>query len=724
MPQLPLLPGNQFDRNVGKSKFHKSHHFDYNNDVAMLVGQKRPGIGGVGDSSSTKYSVFPKGEGPTAPAWVAFDRQVLCFDAFFQEAVHEKREEQYRIRKCKIYFYLEDDSVQVIEPQVKNSGIPQGTLLRRHRVPLPPPNDSEYYTVDHFNVGNEITLYGRIFKLTSCDKFTLHFLSRLGVEVDKKTETPKDPYTNLREEIEHAMQPLRPYERLDKFKQFLEHDRHVLRFFGEWDDTNSMFGDVRRVQILYFLADDTIEIREIVGANSGTVPMNLRRSKLPKHAPIPLRQPGEVTDRTVLNVFGPMGHGGRYILDSLKTGAVTSQYYTDSDLEIGNKINVWGRTIEITNADEFTKEFYKSKYGTKTFNIKAPAPPHSPIPRQLPPYNGFGSEEDSLCSCMGLIPKPPQRDFIKFMEKDRSGLNSNVLRFVAFMKTQNPVDIGRKFIVSFFLSDDTISVFEPPQRNSGVVGGKFLERGRIRKPNQEIFKSEMSEYYLAKDLYVGAEVTFNDHIFTITDADEYAVGYMEHHSKDFDVANFPKILRKVSTCKDTIKNWASAQTDKLEYETFKEFLEANTDLVEHEIAVLGRKYAIRVPVPATIEYARAIAQEQLRKKNFEDFHRLLEACQFEDLDKTGKINVLTLRTICRAFKLPLGRNILNQLFKLSIGSDDSIEYSEFIEKLNWRDNQCKHFIEQEGNSLYGSDGAPVGLDIAFVDCQKILQDLR
>ena len=28
--------------------------------------------------------------------------------------------------RCKIYFYLEDDSIQVIEPKVENSGIPQG----------------------------------------------------------------------------------------------------------------------------------------------------------------------------------------------------------------------------------------------------------------------------------------------------------------------------------------------------------------------------------------------------------------------------------------------------------------------------------------------------------------------------------------------------------------------------------------------------------------------
>ena len=84
---------------------HKSHHFDYTNDVAMLVGDCKPGIGGeplLGQIIKPKHSVFPKGEGSAAPAWVAFDRQVLCFDAFFQEAVHEKREEQYRVRRCNI----------------------------------------------------------------------------------------------------------------------------------------------------------------------------------------------------------------------------------------------------------------------------------------------------------------------------------------------------------------------------------------------------------------------------------------------------------------------------------------------------------------------------------------------------------------------------------------------------------------------------------------------
>lgn len=69
---------------------------------------------------------------------------------------------------------------------------------------------------------------------------------------------------------------------------------------------------------------------------------------------------------------------------------------------------------------------------------------------------------------MGLLPKPPKRDFIKFMEKDRRGLDSNVLRFLARMNTTKPIDQERRFIISYYLSDDTISVFEPPVRNSGI----------------------------------------------------------------------------------------------------------------------------------------------------------------------------------------------------------------------------------------------------------------
>lgn len=45
-----------------------------------------------------------------------------------------------------------------------------------------------------------------------------------------------------------------------------------------------MFGDPREMVLHYFLADDTVEIREIIPPNSGrdAVPLFLRRQKLPK----------------------------------------------------------------------------------------------------------------------------------------------------------------------------------------------------------------------------------------------------------------------------------------------------------------------------------------------------------------------------------------------------------------------------------------------------------
>ena len=133
---------------------------------------------------------------------------------------------------------------------------------------------------------------------------------------------PKVNFQSLLEslQIDESQQPLRPYEKVDTLKQFLDHDRHVLRFYCYWNDKDNMFGDSREMILHYFLADDTMEVKEVIPANSGrdATPMFLRRARLPMSGPEPLRQPGEATGRTVLNVFGPMGHGGRYILDSLK----------------------------------------------------------------------------------------------------------------------------------------------------------------------------------------------------------------------------------------------------------------------------------------------------------------------------------------------------------------------------------------------------------------------
>ncbi|KAM4045618.1 EF-hand domain-containing family member C2 isoform 1-T1 [Anomaloglossus baeobatrachus] len=700
---LPLLPGNSFNRNLGKERFHKSQHFGYSNDVSMLMGEDKPGIGGEhlrGQKLKPKFSVFPRGVGSDAPSWVAFDKQVLSFEAYFEEEVHQRREEVYRVRQCKIYFYLEDDTIQVVEPQMKNSGIPQGTIIRRHRIPLPPPNDDQFYTVDHFNINKDIVFYSKTFKIVNCDEFTRNFLRKLGVRINPSGSVPADAYSTIRKQIADNMKPLRPYERTDTLKQFLDYDRQVLRFYCIWDDTTTAFGDARELILHYYLADDTVEIIEVIPPNSGrdTVPVFLHRGKLPKQDSARMYKPGEITSRTVLNVFGPMGHGGRYILDNLKTGSVHQEFYNDSDLTIGTAINAWGRKIILCDCDEFTKNYYKTKYGIEDFSpVQYKVSQHLKIEKLAPPYNGFGSEEDSLCSCLGLLPKPPQRDFKKFMEKDRNGLDSNVLRFVAKLITDNPIEKERTFIVSYFLSDDTISVFEPLQRNSGIMGGKFLERCRIKKPGQELFKCEMSEYFKAEDLFVGSRVNFNGHKFILVDADEYVFRYMEKNVQEFPMADIASIMSKLRSIGESNSREIKQQfvandprnRNEMTYETFRNVMVeiGGRKLTEHEIMTVGRHYSAQENLEVDLGLLMAVAQEHLKKKAFENFSKLNDAFVYNDRERKGLLPIQETRTIVKAFKVPLADDLLRVILEQHEENDNQINYVKLVSGLNWRENQ-------------------------------------
>ena len=51
--------------------------------------------------------------------------QVLRWYGFYKEAVNESAQENYRVRKVVVLYYLEDDSCQVVEPREDNSGLPQ-----------------------------------------------------------------------------------------------------------------------------------------------------------------------------------------------------------------------------------------------------------------------------------------------------------------------------------------------------------------------------------------------------------------------------------------------------------------------------------------------------------------------------------------------------------------------------------------------------------------------
>uniref|UniRef100_A0A8C6RAF5 EF-hand domain-containing family member C2 n=1 Tax=Nannospalax galili TaxID=1026970 RepID=A0A8C6RAF5_NANGA len=647
-------------------------------------------------------------------------------------------QESFRIRYYKIYFYLEDDTIQVNEPGVINSGLPQGTSIRRHRISLPPPNDDQFYTVSHFNINIDVVFYGRKFRIYDCDTFTKNFLKKIGTKLNPPGQCPVDPYMKMRRETLEFVDPFRPYQSIDTLKQFLQYDRKVLRFFCLWDDSTSLFGDRREFILYYFLSDDTIEIREVLPNNSGRETMSsfLQRSKIPKHGPPGVYQPGQITDRAVLNIYGGLSEwrANGYLLDKYQLGKVKQEFYTDRDLSAGATLNVWGRKVLLCDCDEFTKNYYKAKYKIDNFTaISCKPPPLPKIERKFPPYTGFGSEEDSLRSCIGLKPTPHHKIFRKFMEYD--GNVNNILRYLGKLITDKCADVDRLFVIAFYLSNGTISVFEPTERHSGNAVGMFLKRSRVKKPGQEVFKSELSEYIKAEELYIGTTVNINGYLFLVLNADEYTLKYMESNTDKFPYSNFDLAIQKLKqeqSRSTEIKQMFSAadcyHTKVMPYNTFRDILMSITlgKLIEQEFITIARHYQVPEIVEPDIAYLIPRVHEKFKKNMFENFDIIVFNCMYEDREKKGVLPTKDIKRMCKASRLPLSDDLLGTLLSKFEDKDKQINYKEFFSTLNWRKNpipelQFPPYLKERYEDVWV--GLPSPIPVKYIRYLDFLEDV-
>lgn len=87
------------------------------------------------------------------------------------------------------------------------------------------------------------------------------------------------------------------------------------------------------------------------------------------------------------------------------------------------------------------------------------------------------------------------------------------MRFNAVFANPKPEDSHRKFIVTYFLNDDSLQIYEPNTKNSGFWSGKFLERGNYKNDQGEVLKPEA--------LIVGQNIKINGYWFHVTDCDDF-----------------------------------------------------------------------------------------------------------------------------------------------------------------------------------------------------------
>ena len=133
-----------------------------------------------------------------------FRLQILVFLAYYSETIPEASEAA-RSREVIIKYHTEDDTVALHEPSVPNSGLMQGKMLKRMRIPLaatrlparelvgimPPVRPSgpalraavpgEHLTWRELVVGEQLALFGRAMRILACDARTRRWYEAQGV---------------------------------------------------------------------------------------------------------------------------------------------------------------------------------------------------------------------------------------------------------------------------------------------------------------------------------------------------------------------------------------------------------------------------------------------------------------------------------------------------------------------------------------------------------------
>lgn len=433
------------------------------------------------------------------PTWKSLTNKVLRFFGYFTEDVTESAVEKARVRKVTVLFYLADRAVMLNEnPGKVNHGMRGGCLMSRHK---------SSYGVEQFRIGDCIQFRAREVTLLDCDEATRTFFETMGHPMTSCMDYPPDSFEKLSAPRKVAMDQdhiemkqsvealaaassgkhsttLTPAERI-KAKNFFNHDREVLQFNATWEQ--------RKFRIMFFLADGTMQISQVKTANDGRDPVAafVRRGQIPK------------------------GNFKLKSIDTISSNRNDAQVlFTDLDLVIGQTITLYDRDFVIYDCDPFTAKYYQMTHGiiqerTGKVWTEGDAPEHPLQDAPMPPYNGFGSEEDSLGSFKHMVPKPPKKDIGKYIKHA-----NDVLRFSAELTYPKAEDMGREFIVCFYLADDAVSIYEYAVRNSGHVGGKIFARAKVAGVAQTHF-------------FVGAQMKLSGLDFTLTDVDERTMAYLE-----------------------------------------------------------------------------------------------------------------------------------------------------------------------------------------------------
>jgi hypothetical protein len=487
---LPQLPGYKtHDLSIALSRpqiFHRVHGESFVKDGKNL---------GKNEQTLEESSILSIGT-RTRPGTASKKNDlVLTFQAYYDDLADGTgplvRQNVY------IYFFAEDNSIKIVVAPKVRGGSKSGIKLRRTVVLK---EDGTTMIPDDFELGKTIVIYGRAYTIIDCNETTRDYLRQEGldspisrqqqgeydhliVREDSTTEIkewgafrPKKNQLKIYMEAKMGNTPNN-----SKRKGFMAFGNKTLRFLCYWSNSGSPGKAKHEYVITYHLADDTADITIAAGhVDGGECRQLLKRSKL-------LRDMDMKSEN-----------------DEFFARNDDQAFYHWSDLEMGTIVTVFRRSFIILDADSDTRSFYNENGIELGPAQRQTIEPKKIYQREIPPHIGFGSEEDSMRSCVGSLRIGPAR-------AKKVNPNAQVLVFVASIVSDNPDNAQRKFVITFYTDDGTMKILEPPQRNSGFVGGMFLSRQKMKSPE--------GRYFVESDFRVGNIITVSSHTFLLTDAD-------------------------------------------------------------------------------------------------------------------------------------------------------------------------------------------------------------
>ncbi|KAG5464486.1 hypothetical protein LSCM1_00676 [Leishmania martiniquensis] len=558
---LPKLPGFAFAELHHPATYGKRQYCTIDNEGARTVKDAA-----ALDCSAAGAETAPEGCGIPVrvilqhfPSWRTLDDKVLRFFAYYTEDVVGSSIETWRVRKVKIHYFLADGSLSIVEtPAVANSGLQKGTTVSRFR--------PEGVDVFRLCIGASIQVRGLTYQLVDCDAFTREFFEVMGMPQPEPLEYPCDDFEastmrrrdgideqqiEMRRVVEvqaatragtHASL-LTPEERR-KARDFYEYDRNVLRFYAVWEK--------RKFRIYYYLADGSIAVLFDKAENDGRdpYPIFVRRRRVPKEARAVL-----LSSETLNRPHGP-----------------APAYITAEDLRTGSSVDIFTRPFFIYDCDEHTRAYMEAR-GIPEPAVAAPPceedeimvgkrrPQLAKKSRDAAGASGkrFGA------STMVFEDSSGEKDAVKLTRYAH-----DVFRFAAELVQPSEENEGRRFIICYYLADDTVSVYELPVKNSGHVGGKIFARRAVENmqgPTQ---------------LKVGNTIRLDGVNYLLKEMDERTKRCLEMGMPNMEEAYFRTqgILAKAasylhqqfSRVTDAFRHYASSSTQGLTRENVRELL--------------------------------------------------------------------------------------------------------------------------------------------------------